>query len=58
MARGRLAAAWSIGAVGYASGLFVSTATDAPSGPVIVWTLCAVGLAWYAFLSLTSGHEP
>jgi zinc/manganese transport system permease protein len=49
MARGRLAAAWSIGAVGYALGLALSTALDLPSGAVIVWTLAAAGLAWFPF---------
>jgi hypothetical protein len=24
-----------------------STALDVPTGPVIVWTLCGTGLAWY-----------
>ena len=45
MAGKRLAAAWAVGAVGYALGLALSTAFDLPSGPVIVWTLCAVGLS-------------
>ena len=45
MGRGRLAAAWGVGAAGYALGLVLSTALDLPSGPVIVWVLCAVGLA-------------
>ncbi len=48
MARHRLAAAWGIGAVGYAAGLALSTALDLPSGPVIVWVLCGVGLLWQA----------
>ena len=47
MVRGRLAASWGLGAVGYLLGLVISTVTDAPSGPVIVWVLCAVGLSWY-----------
>ena len=51
MGRGRLVAAWTLGAVGYALGLLVSTATDLPSGPVIVWMLVAVSLAWYAITS-------
>ena len=55
MTRGRLAAAWALGAAGYAAGLLVSMATDAPSGAVIVWALCAVGLAWY--LIATRRHE-
>jgi zinc/manganese transport system permease protein len=48
MRRGRLATAWSVGAIGYAVGLAISTATDLPSGPVIVWALCAVGFAAFA----------
>src|SRR6266700_6173101 len=51
MARRRLAAAWILGAAGYALGLALSTATDLPSGPVIVWMLVAVSLAWYAITS-------
>jgi zinc/manganese transport system permease protein len=46
--RGRLPAAWALGAAGYAFGLAVSTAFDLPSGPVIVWVLCATGIAVYA----------
>ncbi len=46
MARRRLAAAWAIGAAGYAAGLALSTALDLPSGPVIVWSMVAIGLAW------------
>ena len=41
------AAAWALGALGYAIGLVVSTALDLPSGPVIVWVLVALGLAWH-----------
>ncbi len=48
MGRGRLAVSWALGAAGYAGGLIVSTASDLPSGPVIVWMLVAIGLAWYA----------
>ena len=47
MARHRLTAAWAIGAAGYATGLLVSTLSDLPSGPVIVWTLVVIALAWY-----------
>jgi zinc/manganese transport system permease protein len=42
--RGRLAIAWALGAVAYAAGLVISTATDLPSGPVIVWTLVVLAL--------------
>ena len=49
LVRHRLAAAWAVGAVGYAVGLMVSTVFDLPSGPVIVWVLAAVALAFYPF---------
>jgi zinc/manganese transport system permease protein len=49
MARHRLAAAWTVGAIGYALGLLLSTVLDLPSGPVIVWVLVGVSLAWYPF---------
>ncbi|MDQ6916777.1 MAG: metal ABC transporter permease [Pseudomonadota bacterium] len=51
MARRRLAAAWGIGAAGYAVGLVASTALDLPSGPVIVWMLVILALGWYAFIA-------
>ncbi len=44
MTRGRLQAAWALGAVGYAAGLLVSTTADLPSGPVIVWVLVALAI--------------
>jgi zinc/manganese transport system permease protein len=47
MTRGRLPTAWAIGALGYAIGLLLSTMLDLPSGPVIVWMLVIVGLAFY-----------
>ena len=43
LVRGRLAIAWAIGVAGYGVGLVVSTMADLPSGPVIVWTLVALG---------------
>jgi zinc/manganese transport system permease protein len=55
MLRGRLAAAWVLGALGYAAGLLVSTALDLPSGPVVVWALVALALTWYA---ATGGPRP
>jgi zinc/manganese transport system permease protein len=61
MQRGRLAAAWGVGILGYAIGLASSTAFDLPSGPVIVWDLCIVGLLAYALhanLVRRRGHEP
>ena len=50
MTRHRLAASWAIAALGYAVGLVVSTLTDLPSGPVIVWALVVLALA--AFTSM------
>jgi zinc/manganese transport system permease protein len=52
MERGRIAAAWIIGAIGYAAGLALSTIYDLPSGAVIVWTLVIAGLAWYPVTAL------
>jgi zinc/manganese transport system permease protein len=46
MTRRRLPAAWLLGLAGYAIGLILSTALDLPSGPVIVWVLVALALAW------------
>jgi zinc/manganese transport system permease protein len=51
MARHRLAASWGIGAAGYAVGLVASTALDLPSGPVIVWMLAILAVAWYALVA-------
>ena len=58
MTRRRLAAAWAIGAAGYAVGLVVSTALDLPSGPVIVWMLVILSLAWYAILAPRFAARP
>ena len=56
MRRGRLATAWAVAAVGYAAGLAISAMTDAPSGAVIVWTLCAAGLATYFIVTNRNGR--
>lgn len=48
MRQGRLAAAWLLGILAYASGLLVSTALDLPSGPTIVWLMAALALLGYA----------
>jgi zinc/manganese transport system permease protein len=58
MHRWRLAAAWGLGAVGYAAGLVVSTAFDLPSGPVIVWVLVACGLATFALVPSVAATAP
>jgi zinc/manganese transport system permease protein len=55
MTRHRLAAAWAVGAVGYAAGLVVSTLFDLPSGPVIVWVLVVVALVAHATLGARGG---
>ena len=44
MARGRLLAAYALGAGGYAGGLLLSTLADLPTGPVIVWMLVALAV--------------
>jgi len=48
MKRHRVAAAWAIGVAGYAAGLMLSTALDLPTGPVIVWMLAGLAVAWDA----------
>lgn len=47
LATRRLAVAWLVGILGYGTGLVLSTSLDLPSGPLIVWTLVAVGLVAY-----------
>src|SRR6478752_1488603 len=42
--RGRLAAAYLIGALGYVTGLVLSAVLDLPSGALIVWTLAGCAL--------------
>ena len=42
--RGRLTAAYVIGAMGYISGLVLSAVLDLPSGALIVWTLAGCAL--------------
>jgi zinc/manganese transport system permease protein len=42
--RGRLTAAYVIGALGYISGLVLSAVLDLPSGALIVWTLAGCAL--------------
>ncbi|HEY7945701.1 MAG TPA: metal ABC transporter permease, partial [Casimicrobiaceae bacterium] len=56
MQRGRLAASWTLGTAGYAVGLVVSTALDLPSGPVIVWMLVVLGMAWHARASAVAAR--
>jgi zinc/manganese transport system permease protein len=52
MTRFRLAAAWSLGAAGYAAGLLLSTSADLPSGPAIVWVLVALAIGVEVFSRL------
>ncbi len=42
--KGRLVAAYAVGALGYASGLVLSAIFDLPSGALIVWTLAGCAL--------------
>ena len=43
--RGRLLRAWAIALVGYGGGIALSAVFDVPTGPMIVWTLAATGVA-------------
>jgi zinc/manganese transport system permease protein len=51
MARGRLAACYALGALGYAAGLAFSLVSDLPPGPLIVCTMTACGLAIFLLKS-------
>lgn len=44
----RLTAGYALGAVGYGSGLLISSWLDLPSGAVIVWTLAVAGMLVHA----------
>ena len=44
----RIATAWCSARPATRIGLVVSTSLDLPSGPVIVWTLAALGVVVYA----------
>jgi zinc/manganese transport system permease protein len=55
--RRRIAAAYAIGAVGYALGLALSALLDLPSGAVIVCTLAACAIAWRS-LAPVAGRRP
>ena len=46
-ARGRLAACYALGALGYAAGLAGSLASDLPAGPLVVCALAALGIALF-----------
>lgn len=47
MARGRLAACYLLGALGYGAGLVLSALTDLPAGPLTVCTMTALGIALF-----------
>jgi zinc/manganese transport system permease protein len=49
--RHRLAAAWALGVAGYAIGLILSATLDLPTGPLIVWVLVVLAVAWEAITS-------
>jgi zinc/manganese transport system permease protein len=47
MPRGRLAACYLLGALGYGAGLVLSALTDLPAGPLVVCTMTALGIALF-----------
>jgi zinc/manganese transport system permease protein len=51
MARGRLAACYALGVLGYAAGLAFSLVSDLPPGPLIVCTMTVLGLAMFLLKS-------
>ena len=48
--RRRVAYGYALSATGYALGLILSTLTDLPSGPAIVWVMTAIAIAAFALL--------
>jgi zinc/manganese transport system permease protein len=46
--RWRIAIGYALSAAGYALGLIISTLTDLPSGPAIVWVMTLVAMAFFA----------
>lgn len=54
----RLPVAYGLGAVGYALGLLLSSVTDLPSGPVIVWTLFVLGAPVFVWRRRRSASIP
>jgi zinc/manganese transport system permease protein len=51
MVRGRLAACYALGVLGYAAGLALSLVSDLPPGPLIVCTMTVLGLAMFLLKS-------
>jgi zinc/manganese transport system permease protein len=49
----RIAIGYALGILGYAAGLVLSTVTDLPSGPAIVWSMTALALVF----ALASGSR-
>jgi zinc/manganese transport system permease protein len=52
----RLPVAWGLGVIGYALGLVISTAFDFPTGPLIVWTLAALGVVVHGLTARYGGE--
>jgi zinc/manganese transport system permease protein len=48
LARRRLALAWAFGVAGYVIGISLSVALDLPTGPLIAWSLVALGCVVWA----------
>ena len=46
--RRRLMRAYAIGVAGYVVGIALSAAFDVPTGPLVVWTLVVLGIAYFA----------
>jgi hypothetical protein len=58
MRRFRSFASWGVAMAGYACGLGLSVALDLPTGPIIVWSLAALGLAWFAATARKDSRPP
>jgi len=49
--RGRVAYGYALSTTGYALGLVISTLTDLPTGPAIVWVMAAIAIATFAMFT-------
>ncbi|HEY6940789.1 metal ABC transporter permease [Dokdonella sp.] len=55
--KGRLVAAYAVGALGYAIGLVLSAVLDLPSGALIVWMLAACGVLAQLVPAVRDAHR-
>lgn len=55
--RSRLIIGYGLGGAAYAVGLLISALWDLPSGPTVVWSICATCLAFWVSISLPAKRQ-